>query len=339
MPSISVALATFNGEKHLEPQLRSLAAQSRRPTELVVVDDGSADATKTVVNDFAKTAPFPVRLHDNQCRSGYRRSFMRAAELCASDLIAFCDQDDVWEPAKLAAMEQVFSDPGVLLAYHNATVTAEDGSPLGTLYRVAAESRRLTPLTENPWRLAKGFTQVFRRDLLRFSSLHAASVDPYWPDTCLAHDQWFLLLASVLGEVVRMPQPLAHYRQHHDNEHGWASRSRLEPRPHYLLNNGFIAAAKNRVKLLTRLEELVEPQQRGLVHNSIAYYQELYRRLDERHSIYESGSMIERARTVHALLKRGAYRNTAHAPGFGWFGLVMDCYLGLALGPASKRLL
>lgn len=339
MRSISVALATFNGEKHLEPQLRSLAAQSRRPAELVVVDDGSADATKMIVNEFARAAPFPVRLHDNPRRIGYRRSFMRAAEYCVSDLIAFCDQDDVWEPTKLAVMEQAFDGPSVLLAYHNATVTAEDGSPLGTLYRVGSGPRQLPPLTENPWRLAKGFTQVFRRDLLRFSSLHAASVDPYWPDKCLAHDQWFLLLASVLGEVVRMPQPLAHYRQHRDNEHGWASRSRLEPRPHYLLNTGFIAAAKNRVDLLTRLEELAEPQQRGLVRNSIAYYQELYRRLDERRSIYESSSMIDRARTVHALLKRGAYRNTVRAPGFGWFGLVMDCYLGLALGPASKRLL
>jgi len=358
-PAISIALATFNGERHLEPQLRSLAAQSRLPAELVVVDDGSTDATKAMVGDFAKTAPFPVRLYENASRLGYRGNFMHAAGLCEGDLIAFCDQDDIWEPHKLAVMAPLFDDPAVLLAYHNATIVDEDLTPLGELYDAAAGRKSLPPLATHPWRLIKGFTQVFRRSLAQYSALQPSSVDPYWPDESLAHDQWFPFLASVLGSTIRLAEPLAQYRQHAANEHGWTAQSRLEPRPHFLLGAGFIAAAENRVELLKQLAEQAGPEYRPAIEVAVGYYDELARRLSERNSLYQSPSIAVRARTAQSLLRQGAYRAAfrgAHpgrrdataremdrarpgAPGFGWTGLLMDISAGVVLGPRAKGLL
>src|SRR5262245_6144046 len=106
--SISVAMATFNGERFLRRQLSSLTEQTVNPSELIVTDDGSRDDTLTILLRFAKTAPFPVRIVQNETRLGYRANFMKAATLCSSDLIAFCDQDDVWEPKKLRIMRSVF---------------------------------------------------------------------------------------------------------------------------------------------------------------------------------------------------------------------------------------
>ena len=88
MPSVSIALATHNGEKYLAAQLESLSRQTTLPAELVVTDDASVDRTRDVLGEFAATAPFPVRLHQNETRLGYRANFMRAAALCGSDLIA-----------------------------------------------------------------------------------------------------------------------------------------------------------------------------------------------------------------------------------------------------------
>jgi glycosyltransferase involved in cell wall biosynthesis len=336
---ISIALATFNGAAYLEAQLRSLAAQTLLPLELVVTDDGSDDATTAMIGDFARTAPFPVYLHENDARLGYRANFMQAAALCRSDLIAFCDQDDVWEPHKLATMAPLFDEPDTLLAYHNATITDDDGAAIGHLYATSFGVQRMPPLAENPWRLIKGFTQVFRRDLLRYAKLWPQSIDPYWPDECLAHDQWFLFLASVLGNTARAAAPLASYRQHRDNRHGWTPQNYLEPRPHFLLQSGFIAAAANRVELLSRMATAADADERASIMAAIPYYQQLYEWLAERNSVYETSSFAARARTVGALIRQGAYGAGRGPTSFGWTGLLMDVCAGVVWGPHAKRLL
>ena len=102
---ISIAMATYNGEKFLEQQLQSLSKQTRLPAELVVCDDASGDATVDIVTRFSKTAPFPVKLVVNEQRLGWRGNFLKAASLCTSEYIAFCDQDDIWLPEKLAVVQ------------------------------------------------------------------------------------------------------------------------------------------------------------------------------------------------------------------------------------------
>src|SRR5438309_759094 len=92
--SISVAMATHNGATYLREQLESIRNQSVPPDELIVSDDGSSDATLSIVADFAPTAPFPIRIEQNSHRLGYRANFLKVANLARSDLIAFCDQDD-----------------------------------------------------------------------------------------------------------------------------------------------------------------------------------------------------------------------------------------------------
>ena len=59
--TLSVAMCTYNGELYLREQLDSIAAQTRLPDELVVCDDGSTDRTVAILDDFAASAPFPVR--------------------------------------------------------------------------------------------------------------------------------------------------------------------------------------------------------------------------------------------------------------------------------------
>src|SRR5260221_14241396 len=167
MTTVSIAMATYNGQKYIQRQLDSLAAQTRIPDELVICDDGSEDDTIAIVESFARSAPFPVKIHRNDVRLGYRANFMRAAGLCRSDLIAFSDQDDYWRPNKIEASLQPFCDPEVILVYHNADVVAADGSKIGTLAARRAPQRILVPLSSGPfWPYALGFTEVFRRSLL-----------------------------------------------------------------------------------------------------------------------------------------------------------------------------
>jgi len=63
--NLSIALATYNGAAYLKEQLESFAAQTRTPDELVISDDQSTDDTLRLIEEFAATARFPVRLSVN----------------------------------------------------------------------------------------------------------------------------------------------------------------------------------------------------------------------------------------------------------------------------------
>ena len=71
----SVVLATFNGAKYVEKQLASLAEQTHLPSELIVSDDASSDATLTIIEQFAQLASFPVRIFVNPEKLGYAQNF------------------------------------------------------------------------------------------------------------------------------------------------------------------------------------------------------------------------------------------------------------------------
>src|SRR5262245_36412717 len=119
--AFSVALCTHNGAAYIADQLASLAAQSRRPDELVVRDDASEDDTPAIVQAFAARAPFPVRFERHASRLGSTRNFDGAIAACTGDLIALCDQDDVWRADKLSAIERRFGgQPGVGMVFSDA---------------------------------------------------------------------------------------------------------------------------------------------------------------------------------------------------------------------------
>ena len=69
---ISIAMATYNGERFIREQLNSLAAQTRLPDELVVVDDGSVDRTLEILEQFKRKAAFAVRIFRNERQTPFR---------------------------------------------------------------------------------------------------------------------------------------------------------------------------------------------------------------------------------------------------------------------------
>lgn len=212
--SVSVALATFNGERHLAQQLESLVTQRRPLTELVVGDDGSSDATLEMLHDFAKAAPFPVQISHNQRRLGYADNFLATAERCSSDIVAFCDQDDIWRPNKLERVVDVFAQsPECVLTCHYATVVDEGGKALGRRF----PRNDLDPVYQPPsLPLVQfpGFSLSVRRSLLSVADAASRPADAHEHVGLMSHDAWLWLLAGCVGEVVVLPDELVLYRQH-----------------------------------------------------------------------------------------------------------------------------
>lgn len=96
LPTVSVVIPVFNGARHLAEAIGSVRAQSCRAAEILVVDDGSTDASADIAASFSEVTLL------RQANAGV--SAARNAGIAASmgECVAFLDADDVWTPSKLA---------------------------------------------------------------------------------------------------------------------------------------------------------------------------------------------------------------------------------------------
>lgn len=215
MTNFSVAMGTYNGAKYLSEQLESILNQSLSPSELVVGDDCSSDDTLAILREFSVRAPFPVRVTSNSNRLGYGENFIQAASRCTGDWIAFCDQDDVWLPPKLArCAEAIACGPADLgLIVHGAIIGDRDLTEIArTNWPKPGLYGRLS-LPPN-W-LVHGYRQVVRRSLLNEIPLKNRQIP--WIGEPEAHDAWACLIASITGSVAVIDDCLAVYRRHESN--------------------------------------------------------------------------------------------------------------------------
>jgi glycosyltransferase involved in cell wall biosynthesis len=336
MISVSVAMATHNGQKFIREQLDSLAAQEHLPSELVITDDASSDKTIAIAQQFAEKAPFRVHIHRYEKRVGYRANFMRATALCSAELIAFCDQDDIWSPQKLALCIEPFRDSAVLLVYHNAAIVTEAGERIGSLDHFASEP--ITPPLSlcpiRPMDYPLGFTQVFRRSMLELSDLWEVSRDPNDLAAPMAHDQWVCFIASVFGNIVYVDEPLASYRQHGSNLYGWCRPSsflsnvlrnpthELHPLQH---------TARSCAEILEKMSYILTGVWHQRATMAATQYRVLVDLYTSRDRLYANATLVERVKAFRRLITRGAYR-PKQSWGLGRKALVWDLCLGLPAG-------
>lgn len=134
MPFISVVCPTFNSAAFVERTLDTVMAQSRRPDELIVSDDGSEDATADLVERYLAERGEGIewRVLRNPHRGpGVTRN--GGIEAASGEWISFLDSDDLWEPGKLARVEAAIAEmPAVNFFCHDEQRIERDGrvSPL-----------------------------------------------------------------------------------------------------------------------------------------------------------------------------------------------------------------
>jgi glycosyltransferase involved in cell wall biosynthesis len=117
---ITVVMCVRDGEAWLEESLGSIAAQTRPPDELVVVDDGSADGSMAIVaRHVARVVPGP--------RAGVAAAHDAGIRAATGDAVAFLGQDDRYTPEALAALEGALAAaPGAGLAYGRAVLFTDE---------------------------------------------------------------------------------------------------------------------------------------------------------------------------------------------------------------------
>jgi len=227
-------MCTYNGAEFLPAQWESILAQSRKPDEIVVCDDGSSDETRSLLEKFASETSIPVKLSFNQKNLGSVKNFEQAIRLCTGEIIALSDQDDVWRKDKLQTIEAQFNkSPGVGLVFSDAEIVSENLEPLGRRMwtevcfepykqKLIARGRALEVLVTG-WTVT-GATMAFRSEFVNLSL-------PIPDGIAMIHDGWIALTVAAVAEVVPIDEPLIGYRQHERQQIGAPARPELEAQP------------------------------------------------------------------------------------------------------------
>lgn len=205
---VSVCIATHNGEKYIEEQLRSILSQISDNDEVVVSDDGSTDDTLDIIQNF----------HDGRIKILHStahntiRNFENALTHSQGDIIFLADQDDVWLPDKYSECLKYLQDYDLVVS--DASVTDES---LNIVY----------PSFFKHFGCGKGIFKnifmstyfgacmAFKRDILTYSL-------PFPEDKEIGHDLWIGLVAEMRGKVLFLQKPLILYRRH---EHAFTNIS------------------------------------------------------------------------------------------------------------------
>jgi glycosyltransferase involved in cell wall biosynthesis len=177
-PKVSVVVATYNGSQYLAEQLESILAQTLAPTEIIVSDDGSSDSTLEIVAKFQSAQPrkgAPAwRVLSRKKPLGVAGNFAGTLVVATGDLVAFADQDDIWEANKLEILASHFDDARTLLAHSDALLIDAKGQKVGSLMRAL----RLTARERSALRGGRALDALLRRNLVTGATESALATHP-----------------------------------------------------------------------------------------------------------------------------------------------------------------
>lgn len=207
---ISVALATYNGERYLQEQLDSYLVQTRLPDELIISDDSSTDGTLRILYDFAEMAPFDVVIMESDSNVGYGHNFRKALDAVTGDIVFLSDQDDVWFPGKIEKILGFFEEfPDVNLIAHDIEFCNEDLELVGQ-----TKMGRMSKLADLQEDYVVGMASAVKK-----SFLNLCSYAP--PGFNVPHDTWIHRCGYALQCKKLVYDVLAYHRRHDSNETGY----------------------------------------------------------------------------------------------------------------------
>lgn len=195
-PSVSVVLCSYNGELFIEEQIWTILNQSFPVKELIISDDCSTDKTIEIIKKFNCAK---IKYHVNHERLGYTQNFSNAALKATGDLIAFCDQDDIWYQNKIFDILESFRESGKRVLLNNADLLIDEEIKGNQFDQYIAAG-----ISKRHWGLGCCIT-VERGYFLKYGIV---------PTGFVGHDSWLLPIAFVMGELHFIEKPLQIYRRH-----------------------------------------------------------------------------------------------------------------------------
>jgi glycosyltransferase involved in cell wall biosynthesis len=217
--SISILMATYNGEQYLRQQLLSLMAQTYPHWQLWIKDDGSTDSTVSIINEFCTLNPRIQKVSSSETNLGAGKAFLSLLPYSNTPYTIFCDQDDIWLEKKLEKLiqyadEKLVSDT-VGIVYCDAYAYSDAS---GTIISQSISHLHAKNLNEFLF-----FNSGYQGCSILFNQPLAEMAKNYTADFYM-HDDIISLLAHTFGDVYFLDKSLMLYRQHDNNVTGQTAR-------------------------------------------------------------------------------------------------------------------
>jgi len=209
VPKVAVLLATFNWVSFLDEQLTSLSAQQNVDVEVFVNDDGSTDGTLQILETW-RDKGLIVSISEST-GAGSTKAFLKLLQECnEKPYVAFCDQDDMWLPNKLAMQLELCEVNIPILVFSRRRYLDLSGKSVGI-----APSLKKAPTFENALieNVAPGNTVLLNCPAIKV-------INSYILPDIVHYDSWIYLLISAFGKCKYINEPLVQYRIHGDNQVG-----------------------------------------------------------------------------------------------------------------------
>jgi glycosyltransferase involved in cell wall biosynthesis len=210
-PFVSVLIDTYNHERFIEQAIVSVLEQDfpAEEREILVVDDGSTDATPEIVRKFAPE----VRVLRKE-NGGQASAFNAGIPECGGEIVAFLDGDDWWTQKKLTRVaEAMRAEPAVGIVGHGITEVYTDGREHTELLREVPRFRIDSEDGARAFRLRKSFLGTSRMTI-RAKVLSAIGRVP--EALRIQADEYLFTLAALSGGLV-LRESLTYYRLHEAN--------------------------------------------------------------------------------------------------------------------------
>lgn len=213
---VCIILSTYNGKKYVCQQLDSIF-QSAEDMDifLYVRDDGSKDDTIQILEEYGKKNNIEIKIDAGE-NAGSARSFLLAIRNCPkADYYAFCDQDDVWLPKKIAtAVKQIGDTEQPILWCSDYQVTDAN---LNVILPSALKQPIQDDVRSMFYNNVPGCTMVFNWALMQKMRMIEIS-------EIRMHDIMAMNVALITGEIYFEKNPFVSYRQHGDNVLGYSHK-------------------------------------------------------------------------------------------------------------------
>ena len=217
-PQILILMAVYEPEPDwLRAQLKSLNAQTYPNLRLHIRDDCSHVISYEQIQSCVRDciSAFPYEMTRNEQNIGSNKTFERLTQGASGPLVAYCDQDDIWLPEKLATLEHSLT-PDVQLAYCDMQVIDGSGRKTADSLRLARPRLHYrSGLGQAPYytfaNCTAGCCMLMRADV-------AKRAVPF-PEKTVC-DQWLCMVAAHSGAIAFVNRPLMQYRIHSGNQTG-----------------------------------------------------------------------------------------------------------------------
>ena len=207
MQLVSVVLCTYNGEKYLEKQIQSIINQTYNKLEIIINDDCSSDNTMNILEKYQQIDS-RIKVFRNVENLGFNKNFETAIKKCKGDIIALCDQDDIWELNKIELQVEVLISQNLSMVYSNSKLINDKDESLNK--ELFSQLRVLPIFGKNP--LGFIFGNCVPGHTIIFDKVLIDKIIPI-PEVVF-FDRWISFVASMYNGINFLPNTLVSYRQH-----------------------------------------------------------------------------------------------------------------------------